>query len=175
MAWANYELGRIALDDQDAERRDDVKRLDKLLNLSDEDGLKAWVHYSLALRERSEGREEGLKHAKEALKGFQRHNDVWGIAQCYNVLGQFSAFERREEEAEQYFTKAAEIGEREDFPGVRAAAALNISTLAPRRRSIEETRTELEEALDLYVGIEDMRGVRRAREGLRKLASTQDH
>lgn len=174
LGWANYELGRIALDDSDPAHPGDLGRLDRALELSrEEDVLRGWVNYSLSLKSRRTDPVKARQHAQSALDIFRTKDDRYGMARALDLLAQLAFSQGEHDEAADLLHQSANIANQDDYPGVKADNAFHRGELTAATESGEEVaRASLESALDLFVSMEDVEGVRKVREGMKRLTST---
>lgn len=179
-AWANYELGRIALDDRDPVRPGDISRLSQALAMFEDDNpaainnprLRGWINYSLALKERRSDPHSAQSYAQQALHIFREGLDRYGTACALDLLGQLAADRNDDSDAYDYFAQAQDMATREGYLPVRANAVLHKAELAPTRPDLTDTeglQDEIEAAFDLYASMGNAFGMGQARKQLQRL------
>lgn len=175
IARANYELARIALDDEDAVRPGDVTRLDIAAELygdlqgSKEAEGKGWVNYGQALRYQEPDLERASQFAETAVDIFRGVEDKYGQAQALDLLGALIGKGRRPDQAVRRFSEARKIAEEAGFRPVLALTALHEGETLRTLKDSSAAREKLQLALHLFEELRNESGARAAAHELGQL------
>lgn len=162
-AWANSELGRIALDTNtgDQGRLDTASDLFKGLHGQEEERQRGWNRYNLALRAQSHNALlEAQSEAATALEILERVGDDYGRAQTLELLGRLAALQQDDTEARRLLGAARELATDKDLKPVLATTTLEEGRLLRRSAAAPgEVDQKLRTALSLFRSMEDGRGM----------------
>lgn len=170
-AWANSELGRIAVEAQ----RGDLARLDTASDLfmglsgSEDDGQRGWNRYGLGLRALAHDNSlEAQFQATSALEVFTRVGDAYGRGKALELLGRLAGQQDKQDEARGLLSQARELAEKENFLPLLASIELEEGRLLRASGAApEEADAKFRQAFELFRSMKDGQGMSDALEGIR--------
>lgn len=163
-AWANSELGRIAVESKrgDADMLDRAAELFQGLQGEEDDIQRGWNYYARALRAAEERDErEATSLAENALEVLERVDDDYGRVKVLELLGRLAAERQQHDEARRLLSRARELAAAKGYKPLLAATTLEEGRLL--RRSPEsrpqEAADKLRTAFQLFRNLEDGTGM----------------